>query len=258
MRKKYKEKIMLDINKIYLGDCLEVMKDIEDGSIDMILCDLPYGTTNCKWDIVIPFDEIWEIYNRIIKDNGCIALFGTEPFSSILRVSNLKWYKYDWIWEKDKATNHLNCRKQPMRKTELISIFYKKQVYYNPIIINKNIKNIRPLKNKETQSELFNNQSRLTPRSIPNDKSYPNNILKYNGLSGIKNKLHPTQKPVPLLEYLIKTYTNEGELLLDNCIGSGSTCIAAINTNRKFIGIEKEEKYFNIAKERINNHIKEV
>lgn len=251
---------MLEINKIYLGDCLEVMKDIEDGSIDCIICDLPYGSTNCKWDIVIPFETLWEQYNRIIKDNTAVILFGTEPFSSHLRLSNIKNYKYDWIWVKDKGTGHLNCKKQPMRKTERISVFYKKQCIYNPQYSLKDKKNIRPDKKNPTNSEVWRNQNKMTNRTIPKTLMYPNELLEFKSdNSGIKNKsMHPTQKPVALLEYLIKTYTKENELILDNCIGSGSTAIAALNLNRKFIGIEKEEKYFKIAKNRIAKHLKEV
>lgn len=241
----------MEINNIYLGDCLELMKDIKDKSIDMILCDLPYGTTACKWDIIIPLDKLWKQYNRIIKGNGAICLFSSQPFTSVLISSNLKMYKYDWIWIKDKATGHLNCKKQPMRKYETISVFYKKQCIYNPQFKEKHKKNIRPVKKRQTQTELYNLQNNLTPRNIPNNITYPNNLLCFNGLSGVKGRLHPAQKPVALLEYLIKTYTNENELVLDNCMGVGSTCVACLNTNRNYIGIEKDEKYFEIAKSRI-------
>ena len=233
------------------GDCLELMKDIKDQSLDMILCDLPYGTTACKWDIVIPFAKLWEQYKRIIKPNGCIALFGSEPFSSHLRLSNLKWFKYDWVWNKNQATNHLNAKNQPMRKTELISVFYKKQSLYNPQLTKKDPKNIRPPTIKREQTAVYGKMTAESKRGIPIDASYPNEILKFKKDNYKSNCLHPTQKPVALLEYLIKTYTQEGEIILDNTMGSGSTGVAAVNLNRNFIGMEKEKEYFKIARKRI-------
>jgi site-specific DNA-methyltransferase (adenine-specific) len=226
------------------------MKDIKDKSIDMILCDLPYGTTICKWDVVIPFDLLWEQYERIIKDNGVILLFGTEPFSSKLRCSNLKIYKYDWIWYKSRAFNFFNAKKQPLKYHEIISVFYKKQPQYYPIM-RKGEKNHRtkPITRK---SNLLNNISKGEINT--SDMKYPKSIIEIKSTDSTKN-LHPTQKPVELLEYLIKTYTMENEIVLDNCMGSGSTGVACINTNRKFIGIEKDERYFEIAKERISKHI---
>ena len=241
--------------KLINGDCLEEMRKIEDGSIDMILCDLPYGTTTCKWDTIIPFDKLWEQYNRIIKPNGAIVLFGSEPFSSHLRLSNIKNYKYDWIWKKTKPSGHLNAKKQPLRAFETISIFYKKQCTYNPQgLIYGEFNNNRPWRKKGNKKDkVYNNEVEI---GISKAKGYPKNILKYPNPN---NKLlHPTQKPVELLEYLIKTYTNEGETVLDNCTGSGSTGVACVNTNRDFIGIELDKNYFEIAKKRIEEAKNEV
>lgn len=240
----------MENNKIYNGDCLELMPEIKDASIDMILCDLPYGTTQCKWDSIIPFDKLWEQYERIIKPNGAIVLFGAEPFSSHLRLSNLKLYKYDWIWDKIKGTGFLNAKRQPMRNHEIISVFYKGQCIYNPqkTFGHKNKKSFRA---KHLQTDVYGEMA--NDYQYESTERYPRSIQEFS--SDTQNSsLHPTQKPVALLEYLIKTYTNEGDLILDNCIGSGSTIIACLNTNRKFIGIEKEEKYFEIAQKRINEH----
>lgn len=236
---------MSNIN-LYQGDCLEEMKEIKDKSIDMILCDLPYGTTKCKWDVVIPFNKLWEQYNRIIKDNGAIVLFGQEPFSSLLRLSNLDNYKYDWIWDKVKPNGHLVAKYRPMQRTENISVFGKGKLNYYPLMIDRD----KPKKSKEySRTEIMGGISNSTGKTI--NKKYPQNILVYSNASQ-KNKLHPTQKPVELLEYLIKTYTNENDIVLDNCMGSGSTGVACKNLNRSFIGIELDETYFNIAKERID------
>ena len=235
------------------GDCLEVMKDIPNKSIDMILCDLPYGTTACKWDVVIPFDKLWEQYNRIIKDNGAIVLFGSEPFSSKLRLSNIKNYKYDWKWLKTKPSGHLNSKKQPLRSYEDIIVFYKKQCIYNPQNLTYGeFDNNRKWRNGKEKCEVFGKEKNF---GVSNAKGYPKNLLSYSNPNN--NLLHPTQKPVALLEYLIKTYTKENETVLDNCMGSGSTGVACVNTNRKFIGIELDENYYNIAKERINNTVRE-
>lgn len=234
------------------GDCLEVMKDIPDGSVDMILADLPYGTTQCKWDTIIPFEPLWEQYKRVIKPNGAVVLFGSQPFTSALVMSNPKWFKYQWVWQKDKATNHLNARIMPMRLTEGIMVFYKKQPTYNAQLSDKSLKNIRPPTTKRNNTGVYGDMSKESIRAIPVNKSYPNEVLKFRGCFGDKGKsLSETQKPVALLEYLIKTYTNEGESILDNCMGSGSCGVAAINTNRSFIGIEKDDAYFEIASKRI-------
>ena len=245
------------------GDCLEIMKNIEDKSMDMILCDLPYGVTKCKWDTVIPFDKLWEQYNRIIKDNGAIALFGSEPFSSALRMSNIENYKYDWKWNKVQGTGFSACRRQPLRVMEDIIIFYKKQPTYNPqmtvrdkVIDSSNWKQDKRVSENGRFASVDNSLSKKVYK-----EKYPVNYIEINRAlkeCNNTNRLHPTQKPLSLLEYLIKTYTNEGETVLDNCMGSGSTGVACLNTNRKFIGIEKEDKYFNIAKERIEKHLEDI
>lgn len=234
------------------GDCLELMKDIPDGSVDMILTDPPYGTTACKWDSIIPLEPMWEQLRRIIKPSGAIILFGAEPFSSLLRVSNLKQFKYDWVWQKDKATNHLNAKKQPMRRNEIISVFYNKQCCYIPQLTQKDPKNIRPATTKRGQADNYGAMTKESIRDIPLNMSYPNETLKYRGCFGDKGKsLHPTQKPVALMEYLIKTYTLKGDTVLDFTMGSGTTGVACKNLNRDFIGIELDKDYFEIAKRRI-------
>ena len=230
------------------GDCLEIMPTISENSIDMILCDLPYGTTDCKWDVVIPFDKLWIEYNRVIKKGGCIALFGSEPFSSYLRMSNIKNYKYDWIWKKPKGNGHLNAKRQPMNDFENLSVFYKKQCLYNPQFTLG-----EPYKAKSGKSS-FEGYGKDNRKGNNNEgKRYPKRVLKFNVVE--RNTVHPTQKPVALLEYLIKTYTLENETILDNTMGSGSTGVACKNINRKFIGIEKDLDYFNIAKKRIKETV---
>jgi len=233
------------------GDCLEEMKSIESGSIDAIITDPPYGTTACKWDSVIDFDLMWAQLKRIIKPNGAIVLFGSEPFSSALRMSNIKQYKYDWIWQKSQATGHLNAWKMPMRNTENISVFYSKPPMYNPILRAKDRQNIRPLTPRTKTSDCYG-EHRLNVHRCPADKSMPSTILKFNNAQGT---IHPTQKPVPLMEYLIKTYTNENETVLDFTFGSGSTGVACKNLKRNFIGIELDDKYFDVATDRINNSV---
>lgn len=231
--------------QLYKGDCLEVMKDIPDKSIDMILCDLPYGTTACKWDTIIPFEPLWEQYNRIIKDNGAIVLFGSEPFSTLLRYSNLKMFKYDWIWEKEQGANFMLCKYQPYKVHETISVFSKKKHLYIPQMTEG-----KPyISGKGTSGDITNNVIKTQTKN--NGTRYPRSIQRFN-TDKSRGSLHPTQKPVALLEYLIRTYTNEGDTVLDNCMGSGSTGVAAINTGRKFKGIELDDKYFEIAKERID------
>ena len=229
------------------GDCLELMKNIPDGSVDMILCDLPYGTTACKWDNVIPFEPLWEQYNRIIKDNGAICLFGSEPFSSALRMSNIKNFKYDWIWNKKLAGNGILAKKQPLKIHEIVSVF-NTSIYYPQMVKGK-------FRSKMTgelkESEITGGNTIVS--EYKNDLYYPQSIQEFSIANMRKGRLHPTQKPVALLEYLIKTYTNENEIVLDNCMGSGSTGVACVNLKRNFIGIELEEEYFKIAEERINN-----
>lgn len=239
----------MEYDYIECGDCLELMKDIPDSSIDMILCDLPYGTTACKWDTVIPFEPLWEQYNRIIKDNGAIVLFGSEPFSTELRHSNLKNYKYDWVWKKNNAGNFALCKKQPLKYHEVISVFYKKMPIYNPQGIKK-LETPKLMSNKNKAGKLGHLSSeKKRDFYIQEYKNYPSTIIEF---SRPHKPLHPTQKPVELLEYLIKTYTDEGEVVLDNCMGSGSTCVACVNTNRHYIGFEKEPKYYDIACKRLD------
>lgn len=265
---------MIDLRQ---GDCLELMKDIPDKSIDMILCDLPYGTTACKWDNVIPFEPLWEQYNRIIKDNGAIVLFGSEPFTAELIHSNIKNFKYEWIWEKQKASNFMGAKYQPLKYHENICVFSNYTHNYYPQrykvlefeeikqMSDKELKQVfetrdydrfgkvdrrKTINNPITNKEHIGNKITRT-RSADDGYRFPKSVLKIN--KAINTNLHPTQKPVALLEYLIRTYTNENETVLDNCMGSGSTGVACINTNRKFIGIELDEKYYEIAKNRIEN-----
>ena len=239
------------MTKLYKGECLEVMKEIADDSIDAIITDPPYGTTFCKWDSVIPFEPMWEQLNRIIKPNGAIVLFGSEPFSSALRMSNIKNYKYDWIWNKAIGANPLLCKRRPMKYHENISVFYKKQPTYNPQMTKGIKRNKKPLMNGNKSDENWGGGMRnVKGFDNINDLYYPRSY-QYFSNANQKEKQHPTQKPVTLMEYLIKTYTNENELVLDFTMGSGSTGVACENTKRNFIGIEKDEKYFDIAEKRI-------
>jgi DNA modification methylase len=248
--------------ELYKGDCLEVMKNIESGSVDAIITDPPYGTTACKWDSVIDFDLMWEQLNRIIKPNGAIVLFGSEPFSSALRMSNIKNYKYDWIWKKNRPQGFMNAKKQPLKDNEIISVFYKKQCAYNPqglIEVNKLKSNTGTKNNtgsKENGDKTSANNSIKNKQYIQNYGNYPNRIIEFKN-TGNKQK-HPTQKPVALMEYLIKTYTNENEAVLDFTMGSGTTGVACKKTNRNFIGIEQDDKYFEIAKNRIENAVFQI
>lgn len=240
--------IQIDNITLWQGDCLEMMKNIPDKSIDCIICDLPYGTTACKWDTIIPFEPLWEQYNRIIKDNGAIVLFGSEPFSSKLRMSNLKMFKYDWVWKKTMASNFALCKKQPFKKHEMVSVFYKKQPTYNPQMeVGEPYVDKRQSGKRNVSVGTSDGINRHPINNI--GVRYPSSVQEFS--NGNNGNVHPTQKPVPLLEYLIKTYTNEGETVLDNCMGSGSTGVACINTNRNFIGIELDNIYFEIAKKRI-------
>ena len=231
--------------ELYHGDCLEVMKDIPDGSVDMILCDLPYGTTQNKWDSVIDLNKLWAEYTRIIKDNGAIVLFAQSPFDKVLGYSNISMLKYEWIWKKENATGFLNANKSPMKIHENILVFYKHQCTYNPQM-REGFKSYSMSNGKHSSN--YGEQKEVI--TVSNGERYPVDIVEFNR---DKDKLHPTQKPVELLKYLIKTYTNENEWVLDNCMGSGSTGVACCATNRNFIGIELNDKYFEIAKERINN-----
>ena len=240
------------------GDCLELMKSIPDGSIDAIITDPPYGTTACKWDSIIPFDLMWEQLNRIIKPNGAIVLFGSEPFSSALRMSNIKDYRYDWKWKKNIPSGFQLAKIQPRRGIEDIIIFYNKQPTYNAQFIKSEITDRKVINGKNNgggRSSNLKNEHKLGTKALKNimkEKVSPHNLLNFNVAKRSGQRTHPTQKPVLLMEYLIKTYTNENETVLDFTMGSGSTGVACNNTNRNFIGIEKDENYFNIAQDRIN------
>ena len=233
---------------LHNGDCLELMKDIPDGSVDLVLTDPPYGTTACKWDSVIPFEPMWGQLHRIIKPNGAMVLFGSEPFSSALRMSNIKNYKYDWIWDKKIAVGMIYARFQPMRQTENISVFCKSKTVYNPQMVKRD-KPIKSGGNKYSPTSPI--QACKEGREFQKTYEYKNpvNLLTFDRIR--RGTVHPTQKPVALLEYLIRTYTNEGETVLDFTMGSGSTGVACINTGRNFIGIELDEGYFDIAQKRI-------
>ena len=226
---------------LMLGDCLERMKEIPDGSVDLILADPPYGTTACKWDSVIDLPSMWEQLKRIIKPNGAIVLFGAEPFTSVLITSNLKMFKYCWYWKKNRATGVLNAKKQPLREIEDICVFNVKQ--YNPqgLITSNN-----PSRNSKKDSVVYGKGQ--TKSYVQEFTNYPKQTLQFDC---VQRTVHPTQKPVALMEYLIKTYTQEGETVLDFTMGSGTTGVACKNTGRKFIGIEKDAGYFEIAKQRL-------
>lgn len=243
--------ITTETSLLMLGDCLERMKELPDQSVDMILCDLPYGTTACKWDTIIPFEPLWEQYWRVCKPNAAVVLFGAEPFSSQLRNSQLKFYKYDWIWEKNKGGNIFNAKKQPMITHEVISVFYRSLPTYLPI-----------LEERAASGKLRVKSGKIKGGNIKDDAVYgktnqivatygelknPTSVKRFN----VERGQHPTQKPTALLEYLIKTYTHSGEFVLDNTMGSGSTGVACVNADRRFIGIEKETTYFEIAERRI-------
>lgn len=233
------------INSVLHGDCLELMKDIPDSSIDMILCDLPYGTTACKWDTVIPFDPLWAQYKRIVKPNAAIVLTASQPFTSQLVMSNPEWFRYEWIWVKSKITGVLNAKKMPVRKHEQILVFAEKMPNYNPQGLTR-----KPAITR--QGGCSNNYGkRSTVAYLQEFTGYPSDVVHF---SSPGNTTHPTQKPVALFEYLIKTYTNEGDVVLDNCAGSGTTAVAAINTNRNYILMEKEPKYIDIINQRLGNH----
>lgn len=235
------------INKITCGDCLELMKGLEDKSVDMILCDLPYGTTRNKWDTVLLFDSLWERYGRIIKDNGAIVLTAAQPFTTDLINSNRKLFKYDLIWYKPLGSGFLNAKKMPMRNHEHILIFYKSLPVYNPIMRKGKLRD----KGHPLSSNTVRCYGKYKAYTSCNDQYYPQSVIDVSNGDNTKENEHPTQKPAELFEYLIRTYTNEGDLVLDNCIGSGTTAVACINTNRRFIGFEISAEYCNIANRRI-------
>lgn len=235
---------------LWQGDCLELMKDIPDNSLDMILCDLPYGTTKNKWDTIIPFEPLWEQYERVIKDNGAIVLFGQEPFASHLRMSNIENFKYDWYWEKERLTNIAQVKKRAGKTVEAISVFYKKQCTYNPQMQkHEGKKRTNKVKNGKL-GKLVDGGTKKVKEYKDSGWRYPTQVLSFQR-DILTSNLHPTQKPLALVEFLVKTYTNEGDTVLDNCMGSGTTGVACKKLNRKFIGIELDESYFEIAKNRI-------
>lgn len=234
----------LALNTVHEGDCLELMWDISDGSVDMILCDLPYGTTRNKWDSIIPLDALWVQYERVIKDNGAIVLTAQTPFDKVLGASNLTLLRYEWIWNKTKPTGHLNAKRMPMKDHENILVFYKKApTYFAQGLVRKLVPSIRVGRNNGS------NYGKSDKDAVQEFENYPRSTLQFASES---NTVHPTQKPVALFEYLIRTYTQPGEVVLDNCIGSGTTAVAAINTGRNFIGIEQDAGYVEIARRRID------
>jgi DNA modification methylase len=237
------------INQVIQGDCLEVMKEIPDKSIDMILCDLPYGTTACKWDTIIPFEPLWEQYKRIIKDNGAIVLTASQPFTSALVMSNIKMFKYEWIWEKHKGTNFNLVKKQPFKVHESILVFGGNK--YNPQKKEGTPYKLRGNHNVNKKGGMFEGTKVGYAKDYDSSKRYPRSVQYFENHNQKENSFHPTQKPVALFEYLIKTYTNEGDLVLDNCAGSGTTGVACKNLNRNFILIEKEPEYIKIIEERL-------
>ena len=244
--------VITDNYKLLHGDCLERLKEIPDGIVDLILTDPPYGTTACKWDSVIPFELMWEQLKRVIKPSGAIVLFGSEPFSSALRMSNIKQFKYDWVWDKVTAKGHLVAKIRPMQQTENICVFGDGKINYHPIMVERD----KPRKDVDVEysrTEIMGGKTTKEQSKIVRDKKYPKNVLTFSNASQ-KDKLHPTQKPVTLLEYLINTYTTENETVLDFTFGSCSTGVTCLNTNRKFIGIELDDNYFDIGAERMRNH----
>jgi len=237
--------------QLMLGNCLERMKEIPTGSVDMVMADPPYGTTACKWDSIIPLDLMWEQLKRVIKPNGAIVITASQPFTTTLISSNMKMFKYCWVWEKSQATGFLNAWRMPLKATEDVCVFYSKPVTYNPQLTDKPIKNQRPVTASTKLSDCYGKRD-LNTHKCPPDKSMPKTILRFNNAQG---NVHPTQKPVALMEYLIKTYTNEGETVLDFTMGSGTTGVACANLNRNFIGIELDSEYFKIAEKRINENL---
>jgi site-specific DNA-methyltransferase (adenine-specific) len=247
----------MEKDRIYKGDCLEVMRDIPDKSVDCILCDLPFGTTKNSWDSIIPFDPLWEQYNRIIKDDGAIVLFSQQPFTSMLVMSNPKMFKYELIWEKENGTGFLNANHAPLKIHENILVFGKGATSptKKSVSMTYNPQKIKGKPYTAVQGYSGNNYSPTKGNvTVSDGMRYPTDILRFQR---DKNKYHSTQKPVELLQYLIRTYTNEGDVVLDNTMGSGSTIIASIKEKRQYIGIEKDEHFFDIAKKRIENELQQ-
>jgi site-specific DNA-methyltransferase (adenine-specific) len=254
---------ILELNRIYQRDCLDGMTMIPDKSIDMILCDLPYGTTACKWDTLIPLEPLWDQYERIIKDNGAIVLTASQPFTTVLISSNLKLFKYCWVWEKSRATGHLHAKNKPLKIHEDVAVFSpgttvhasqsKNRMTYNPQgLIRVDRQNFRP--SSRSDNSYITSRPSHKQSTHQEYEGYPKSVLKINSEHNV-NAYHPTQKPVALFEYLIRTYTNEGEIVLDNCMGSGTTAIAALRAGRDFIGFELESEYVEIANKRIDNEL---
>ena len=249
---------MLEINKVYYEDCLIGMKKIDDKSVDMILTDLPYGSTKCKWDIIIPFEPLWKEYKRIIKNNGAIVLNASQPFTSLLIISNLKWFKYCWYWKKEKGTGFATSGKRPLNIIEDIAVFAKSATIYNPQRKKLDKPYRHTLPNIKSDSGGKDTLYSIKKEGERIYKYYeydtPHNFLEFSRDKSNRG-IHPTQKPVALYEYLIKVYTHENQLVLDSCIGSGTTAIACINTNRNFIGFENDPKYYALSVERIEKHL---
>lgn len=256
----------IELNRVYNEDCLIGMQRIPDKSVDMILCDLPYGTTACKWDVIIPFDKLWEQYERIIKDNGAIVLTASQPFTSALVMSNPKMFKYEWIYEKSKTSNYVHSKYQPLKAHENVVVFSKypaaqnsakkNMVYYPQMTIGKPY-NRGIARNSKSIVLQGGRKGEVEVKSL-NGERFPRSVKYFKSADTEGAQLHPTQKPVSLFEYLIKTYTNEGETVLDNCMGSFTTAIACLNTNRNYIGFEKDEAYFKVGTERIEKHLEEM
>lgn len=255
----------MELNTIYNEDCLVGMKRIPDKSVDMILCDLPYGTTACAWDEIVPFEPLWEQYERVIKDNGAIVLTAAQPFTSALVMSNPKIFKYEWIWDRVVNGHPLNAKRQPLRRHENVCVFYKKQCVYNPQMTEISREEAKQQLRKKSKSPHaskgltgdFNTYTRAEYRAEDLRYSYPTSLLEFNAKAGECNprhRQHLTQKPLALFEYLIKTYTNKGETVLDNCMGSGTTAVACMNTDRQYIGFELDEDYYQMANERLETH----
>jgi len=232
---------------LYLGNCLDILKEIEDNSVNMVLCDLPYGTTACSWDSIIPLEPLWEQYNRICKENAAMVFTAAQPFTTILAASNIKNFKYEWIWEKPQGTNPMNAKVMPLKSHENILVFYRKKPTYNPQMWFST-----PYSGFSSETSKIGevyNKAKSKHRDNPEGSRYPKTILKFKQEKG----LHPTQKPVELMRYLIRTYSNKNDVILDNTMGSGTTGVACVLENRKFIGIENDEKYFKVAQDRIKN-----
>lgn len=234
---------------LHCGDCLDILPTLESNSVDLVLVDLPYGTTACKWDSIIPLDKLWEQYNRICKEDGAMVFTAAQPFTTILATSNLENFRYEWIWEKPQGTNPMNAKVMPLKSHENILVFYRKKPVYNPQMWYST-----PYTGFSSDTSKIGEvygKAQSKHRDNPDGSRYPKTVLKFKQEKG----LHPTQKPVELMEYLIKTYTNEGDVVLDNTMGSGTTGVACVNSGRKFIGIESDSQYFKVAEERIKNTV---